>query len=127
MAIRTELSLRLPNSPGALDRVCRILGDERVNVIALTVERGGTLRMVVDNPLRAAGALTEREHAVEQRLVLFLAVPNEPGALGRAAGQLAAADVNIEYAYASAIESQPLAAVVVGVEDAERVATAAGV
>lgn len=127
MAIRTELSLRLPNSPGALGRACRILGDERVNVVALTVERGGTLRMVVDNPLRAAGALAEHGHAVEQRSVLFLEVPNGPGALGRAAGLLAAADVNIEYAYASAIGSQPLAAVVVGAEDAERTATAAGV
>ncbi|MYD86485.1 MAG: ACT domain-containing protein [Acidobacteria bacterium] len=83
--------------------------------------------MVVDNPLRAAGALAEHGHAVEQRSVLFLEVPNGPGALGRAAGLLAAADVNIEYAYASAIGSQPLAAVVVGAEDAERAATAAGV
>ncbi len=126
MAMRTELSLRLPNSPGALGRVCRILGDQRVNVVALTVERGGTLRMVVDNPLRAAGALAEREYTVEQRNVLFLSLPNGPGALGNAAGLLAAADVNVEYAYASAVEGQPRATIVIGVEDAERAATAAG-
>ena len=126
MAMRTELSLRLPNSPGALGRVCRILGDQRVNVVALTVERGGTLRMVVDNPLRAAGALAEREYTVEQRSVLFLSLPNGPGALGNAAGLLAAADVNVEYAYASAVEGQPRATIVIGVEDAERAATAAG-
>ncbi len=29
MAIRTELNLRLPNSPGALNEVCRALADER--------------------------------------------------------------------------------------------------
>ena len=126
MAIRTELSVRLPNSPGALGRVCRILGDERVNVFALTVERGGTLRMVVDNPLRAAGALADREYTVEERNVLFLSLPNAPGALGHAAGLLAAADVNVEYAYASALESRSRAAVVIGVEDAERAATASG-
>ena len=126
MAMRTELSLRLPNSPGALGRVCRILGDQRVNVVALTVERGGTLRMVVDNPLRAAVALAEREYTVEQRNVLFLSLPNGPGALGKAAGLLAAADVNVEYAYASAVEGQPRATIVIGVEDAERAATAAG-
>ncbi len=126
MAMRTELSLRLPNSPGALGRVCRILGDQRVNVVALTVERGGTLRMVVDNPLRAAGALAEREYTVEQRNVLFLSLPNGPGALGNAAGLLAAADVNVEYAYASAVEGQPRATIVIGVEDVERAATAAG-
>ena len=126
MAIRTELSLRLPNSPGALGRVCRILGEHRVNVFALTVERGGTLRMVVDNPLHAAGALADREYAVEERNVLFLSLPNAPGALGHAAGLLAAADVNVEYAYASAPEGRSRAAVVIGVEDAERAAAAAG-
>lgn len=126
MAIRTELSLRLPNSPGALGRVCRVLGDQRVNVVALTVERGGTLRMVVDNPLRAAGALAEREYAVEERNVLFLSLPNGPGALGHAAELLAAADVNVEYAYASVVEGQSRATIVIGVEDAERAAAAAG-
>lgn len=126
MAIRTELSLRLPNSPGALGRVCRILGDERVNVIALAIERRGMLRLLVDNPLRAAGVLTEHEYSVEQGDVLFLELPNGPGALGRAAGLLAAADVNVEYAYASALERQPLAAVVIGVEDAARAAAATG-
>lgn len=126
MAIRTELSLRLPNSPGALGRVCRILGEQRVNVFALTVERGGTLRMVVDNPLRAAGALAEREYAVVERNVLFLSLPHGPVALGHAAGLLAGTDINVEYAYASALEGQPRAAVVIGVEDAERAAAAAG-
>ena len=38
MAIRTELNLRLPNSPGALAAVCRALADERVNIVALAVE-----------------------------------------------------------------------------------------
>jgi len=127
MAIRTELSLRLPNSPGALGRVCRILGDQRVNVVALTVERGGTLRMVVDNPLRAAGALAEREYTVEERNVLFLSLPNGPGALGHAAELLAAADVNVEYAYASALEGRSQATIVIGVEDVERASSATGI
>ena len=29
--LRTELSFRLPNSPGSLESVCRLLADERVN------------------------------------------------------------------------------------------------
>ena len=47
--IRIELSLRLPNSPGALAGVCRLLSDERVNVQALSLDAGGQLRMVIDN------------------------------------------------------------------------------
>ncbi|MBI4487088.1 MAG: ACT domain-containing protein, partial [Acidobacteria bacterium] len=49
MAIRTELNLRLPNSPGALAGVCRLLSDERVNVLAMALESSGQLRLVVDN------------------------------------------------------------------------------
>ena len=127
MAIRTELSLRLPNSPGALGRACRILGDERVNVVALTVERGGTLRMVVDNPLRAAGALEEADYRAEQRDVLVVELPNRPGALADLAKLLAGTGVNVEYAYATAVEDQPTAQVVVGVEDARRAATVTGI
>ncbi len=37
MGIRTELTLRLPNSPGALAGVCRLLADERVNIVALSL------------------------------------------------------------------------------------------
>jgi hypothetical protein len=51
--IRPELALRLQNSPGALARVCDLLSAERVNVIALSLESGGTLRLIVDNPIHA--------------------------------------------------------------------------
>ena len=127
MAIRTELSLRLQNSPGALDRVCQCLMDEQVNILALTVESGGTLRMVVDNPLHAAGVLEEREYAVGRSDVLFVQLPNDPGALERAARMLANADVNVEYAYGSVLEDQAMTAIVVGVEDAQRASMAAGI
>lgn len=127
MAIRTELSLRLQNSPGALDRVCQCLTDERVNILALAVESTGVLRLVVDNPLHAAGLLKERDYSVEQREVLFVQLPNDPGALERAARMLANADVNVEYAYGSVLEDQVMTAIVVGVEDAQRASMAAGI
>ena len=39
--IRTELALRLPNSPGALAGVCRLLSDERVNIVAMSIDPAG--------------------------------------------------------------------------------------
>ena len=127
MAARTELCLRLANSPGALQRACRVLADARVNIVALTVEAAGTLRMVVDNPLRAAGALEEADYRPEQRDVLVVELPNGPGALADLTQLLAGTGVNVEYAYATAVEGQPTAQVVVGVEDARRAATATGI
>ena len=32
MAIRTELTLRLQNSPGSLARVCQIVADEHIDI-----------------------------------------------------------------------------------------------
>jgi len=127
MAIQTELSLRLQNSPGALNRVCQQLFDERINILALILEAGGTLRMVVDNPLHAAGTLKDSEYDVVQRDVLFLQLPNDPGALEHAVRLLANAGVNMEYSYGSALEDHATAVVVVGVEDAQRASMVAGV
>jgi hypothetical protein len=125
--IRTELNLRLPNSPGALAGVCRLLSDERVNIVALALETGGQLRIVVDNHVHAAGVLREHHHQVTERDVILISVPNITGALAPALRLVSDAGVNIEYAYAGATEMSPIAAVIVGVEDAQRAAAAAGV
>jgi hypothetical protein len=125
--IRTELNLRLPNSPGALAGVCRLLSEERVNIPALSLEAGGQLRMVVDNHVHAAAVLRERHHQVTERDVIVMSVPNTPGALAPALKLVSDASVNIEYAYAGAGDMATIAAVVVGVEDAQRAAAAAGV
>ena len=124
--IRIELSLRLANSPGSLAVVCRLLSDERVNVQALGLE-GGQLRMVVDNHVHAAAVLREHHHQVTERDVIVTAVPNAPGALAPALKLLGDAAVNIEYAYGGGSEGSPTATIVIGVEDAQRAAAAAGV
>ena len=84
MAIRTELSLRLPNSPGALAGVCRLLSDERVNIVAMGLEASGQLRMVVDNHVHGGAVLREHHHQVTERDVILMAVPNSPGSLAPA-------------------------------------------
>jgi len=125
--IRTELSLRLPNTPGALADVCGLLSDERVNILAMTLEPSGQLRLVVDNHVHAAGVLREHHHQVAERDVIVTSVPNAPGALAPTLRLVADANVNVEYAYSGAADISGLAAVVLGVADAQRAAAAAGV
>ena len=127
MAIWTELSLRLANSPGALSEVCRVLSEERVNILALTLETGGTLRMVVDNHVHATETLRERHYQVDQREAIYTTIPNEPGALARVLRSVAATGINLEYTYATAIDTSPLVGVVIGVADAQRASAAAGI
>ncbi len=127
MAILRELTVRLANSPGALSRVGQVLGGERVNMLAMSVDQSGALRMIVDNPLHAAGTLREQHYQVDERDVLYATVPNEPGALGRVAKMLADAGINLEYAYASGLDRIPMVAVVLGVQDAQRASAAVGI
>jgi len=126
MAIRTELSLRLPNSPGALAGICRLMSDERVNIVALMLESGGQVRMVVDNHVHAAAVLREHHHQVSEKDVVVVTVPNTPGSLAPALKLLADANVNIEYAYAGVAESNQMASIVVGTEHVMQASAAAG-
>ena len=79
--IHPELTLRLPNSPGALAGICRLLSDEHVNIVALALETNGRLHLVVDNPVRATGVLASHHHQVVQQDVLVIATGNQPGAV----------------------------------------------
>src|SRR5262249_54954673 len=107
--IRTELSLRLGNSPGALAGGCRLLSHERVNVLAMGLESGGMLRLVVDNHVHAAAVLREHHHQVAERDVIVTTVPNAPGALAPALQLVSDADINVEYAYGGASDGAPTA------------------
>ena|SRR5579864_628719 len=125
--IRTELSLRLPNSPGALAGICRLLSNERVNIAALMLDASGQLRLVVDNHTHAAAILREHHHQVAERDVIVTSLPNTPGALASALQLANDASINFDYVYSGAADDGPMAAVVLGVEDATRAAAAAGI
>jgi len=127
MAIRTEVNVRLPNSPGALEGVCRLLSDEHVNITAMALDGTGHLRMVLDNHVHGAGVLREHHHQVAERNVIVTSIPNVPGALAPVLRLVSDANVNVEYAYAGAAEGSPTATLVLGVEDAARASAAAGV
>ena len=124
---RPELNLRLPNSPGALAGVCRLLSDERVNVVALVLEAGGQLRLVVDNHVHGAAVLREHHYVVSERDVIVTVVSNTPGALAQPLRLVSEAHVNVEYAYGGGPEGGPTATVVLGVDNAQHAAAAAGI
>jgi hypothetical protein len=125
MAIRTELHLRLPNSPGALASVSRALAGERIDILALMLERTGDLRFVADNPLRAAAVLEQGRHRVTEHEVLAVELPNTQGALAPILGLLLDSGVNVEYAY-SGSAGPGSSLMILGVDDALRASAATG-
>jgi hypothetical protein len=127
MAIQKEITVKLANSPGTLGRVAQVLGGERINMLAMSLDGTGVLRMVVDNPLHAVGSLREQHYQVEERDVLYATLPNEPGALASMVKLLAEAGINLDYAYASGIDRMSMVAVVLGVADAQKASYVTGI
>ena len=127
MAIRTELSLRIQNSPGSLSRVCQVLAGERVNLVALCLDGSGILRIVVDNYIHAAATLREQHYHVDEREVLYTIMPNQPGSLAKTLKLVAEAGVNLDYAYVTVVENDRMVGVVIGVPDTIRASAAAGI
>jgi hypothetical protein len=102
MQLATQLALFLDNKPGTLARVCEALAEAGVNILAFstsdTVDHS-VVRMVVSDPHKAVDVFEKRGALVVESDVLLVPGNNKPGSLATIAQKLAAAKVNIEYAY----------------------------
>jgi len=105
MEVYRQLSIFLENEPGTLERVLAVFAEHGINVIANSVDNltdCAVYRCVVTSPLEAAHLLGAAGTFVLETDVLGVQVDNTPGSLGKIAGRLAEAKVNIDYAYGSA-------------------------
>ena len=102
MHIAAQLALFLENKPGTLARVCDELEKAKINIFAIstsdTIDHS-VVRMVVSDTRKALLLFEEHGTLVIENEVLMIEGNNKPGSLAKLAHKLAAAKVNIEYAY----------------------------
>ena len=97
-----EFTVILEDRPGTLGKVCRALGDRRVNILAfqsLPSEGKVLFRFVADNPAPAKTVLDTERLTYKEAEVAQAKLPHRPGELARAALRLGEANININYAY----------------------------
>lgn len=97
-----QLAVFLDNRPGTLARLCDALSEEKINIFAITTSDTVdhiVMRMVVSDPVKALRVFGERGTLAVSTEVLMIDGANKPGTLAAIAHALAAASVNIEYAY----------------------------
>ncbi|HWL51050.1 MAG TPA: ACT domain-containing protein [Chthoniobacteraceae bacterium] len=102
MEIVPQLSIFLANEPGTLAKVCDELASAKINIYALTISDTvdhAVVRMVVSDPQHALHLFGEHGLLVVENNVLMIDNDNKPGSLSLIASKLAAAKLNIEYAY----------------------------
>ena len=99
----TDLTVRVPDSPGSLAAMCEALGNAAVNVEGLfgyPSEVGAVNHILVEDAAAARRALTGAGFEVSgERPMLVVDVPDRPGEIGRLARRLADAGVNIQLIY----------------------------
>lgn len=99
----TQLSAFVSNKPGHLQKVLKVLADENINIITLTIAETsdfGILRMIVNKPEKGNRALKENNITSSLTDVLALEIDDTPGSLFTALEVFASMELNIEYMYA---------------------------
>lgn len=94
-----EIQLSLPNRPGTLAEVARLLAKERINLAAISVDSTptrGRVRLIVSDPDRAEGILASRGFTVEVRDMIAVRLEDRAGSFLKVLETLARAKVNIQ-------------------------------
>lgn len=97
-----QISVFIENRTGRLAEFCRLLGDNGIDMIAITIADTtsfGILRAIVSDTDRAVQVLREANYAVTITEVLAVAINDQPGGLASALELLRAHNVNVEYLY----------------------------
>ncbi|MDK2823360.1 MAG: hypothetical protein PWQ67_264 [Clostridia bacterium] len=118
-----QVSIFLENKEGRLGRVLKILGENNINIRALSIAETadfGILRLIVNKPEQALVVLKNAGFLVSETDVLAIEVPDTPGGLAATLEPLAESEINIEYMYAFLAKKSDNAIVIFRVEDSKK-------
>jgi len=121
--IRKQFSVFLVNEPGTLAGLTSLLGENGVNIFALTLTGGidhGYVRMVTDDHERARRVLDEAGYVFFERDVVLVTIPNRPGALAKVSRLWSENGINVEYVYCAAVPEVEEGLVVFGVDQVQK-------
>ena len=98
-----QISIFIENQSGRLWEVCNLLGENGINIRALSLADTsdfGILRLIVNDPEKAYKILKENDFTVGKTEVIAVEVPDNPGGLAKVLKILRDNNINVEYMYA---------------------------
>ena len=103
MTTTRQLSVFLENKSGRLQEVLEVLGNEKINITALTIAdttEYGIVRLLVSDPDLGCKLLKASGFSVSITEVFSLSVSHEPGSLAKILKRFSEEQLSIEYMYA---------------------------
>jgi hypothetical protein len=97
-----QIIVTLDNVPGKLSEVSDYLGENGINIIALSVVDTAdvsAVRFVANNPDKAVNVLTSHGYVIRMNDVLAVETPNHPGGLNAVLRPLKEVSINVNYLY----------------------------
>jgi len=123
MRVCKQLAVFVANRPGTLAQVSKILAQEGINILGLSVADAvdhAVLRLIVSDPNKAIHLLEDAGLLVLDTDVLALKLQNTPGNISKLSEALANENINIAYAYGGLDESNSEGTLYLKVSDIEK-------
>ena len=123
MKLIKQISVFVENKSGRLSDILNVIGKNGIDISALSIADTtdfGIVRMIVNDPDKAAEILKSNNLVVKVTDVIALAVADKPGGLAGEIEKLKNAGISIEYMYAFIGKSDKGALVIVRVENPEK-------
>ncbi|MBQ9988731.1 MAG: ACT domain-containing protein [Clostridia bacterium] len=118
-----QISVFLENKKGTLAAATNILGNNGIDLIALSIADTtdfGIMRCIVNKPDKAVKLLSENGFAVSTTDVLAVQVPDTPGGLSKVLNLLNESQINVEYLYSFVRTPNDSALILFRVHDNEK-------
>ena len=119
----SQVSIFIENTKGRLANVCELLGDNNINIKALTIAETpefGILRVVLNDTEKAKKVLKENGFIAKIAPVVAVEVSDTPGGLAKALKVLADNDINLEYMYGFVEKASEKALMVLKFDNVEK-------
>ncbi len=97
-----QISVSLENVPGKLAEMSEYLGENGINIIAVSVVDASdvsAIRFVASDPEKAANVLKTHGYSIKVTEVLAVEAPNHPGGLNAVLKPLKEVSINVNYLY----------------------------
>jgi hypothetical protein len=118
-----QVSVFLENKRGSLSDLTRILFENEIDLIALSIadtEQYGILRCIMTDTQKGVAALRAAGYVVRLTDVLAVCVKDRPGGLGEVLDMLNACDISVEYLYSFVRSTGSHALVIFHLSDLEK-------
>ncbi len=116
----SQVTVFAENKPGRISRIARILGENGINIRAITIsDMGdyGLINLITDDPERTSHVLHVEGYSVSSKYVIAILMEDKPGGLADITEYLQQQDINVANAYGFILQKEDRAVLILEVDD----------